>query len=62
MQRVMAAVWWSSIGGTNEKGGDARGERRDSAMVLNICPIGLAFKIDGTSEGGAHKYGGGFRI
>ena len=58
----MAAAWRLCVGGTNEKGGDARGERRGSAMVLNICPIGLAFKIDGTGEGGAYKYGGGFRV
>jgi hypothetical protein len=45
-----------------EKGGDVRGERRGSAMVLITCPIGQDFKIDGTVKGGAHKYSGDFRV
>jgi hypothetical protein len=47
MQRAMAAAWQSCVEDTKEKGGDARGEGRGSAMVLDTFFIGLAFILMG---------------
>jgi hypothetical protein len=56
------AAYGSAGGEANDNGEKARGERRGAAIVLNTCPIGLAFKIERIGEGGGHKYGGSSRI
>jgi hypothetical protein len=37
-------------------------EEKEGAIVLNTCPMGLAFKTDGRGEDGGHKYGGASRV
>ncbi len=48
--------------GAETKGEETRGGSRGAAMVLNTCPMGLAFKTEKIGEGGGHKYGGSSRV
>ena len=50
------------LAGEEANGEEARGGRRGAAIVLNTCPMGLAFKTERIGEGGGHKYGGSSRV
>jgi hypothetical protein len=58
----MAAAWRSWGRETKGNGKDARGGRRGADIVLKTCPKDFEFKMDGTGESSAYKYGGGFRV